>query len=129
MHIALIITTLPHFLSIIPIIRFYTNNYDYIQITILSTLFSILYHINENCRIIALIDYSLAFVWFVYDIKYGLIYNILDKILYVNLISFMINYNIKHDRNYVVNHSIWHLINAGKCFYVSTLISRGVELI
>ena len=118
----LIISTLPHLLSIIPIIKFYDN---YIYIIILSTLFSILYHINEHNNIIAFIDYTLALVWFLYDVQYGLLYNILDKILIVNTVSFIINYNIKHDNNYVVNHSIWHIINATKCLYVSILINTN----
>ena len=116
MHIILIITTVPHFLSIIPIICYY-------DIIILSTLFSILYHTNENCNIIGMLDYSLAFVWFLYDINYGFIHNILGNIIFVNLISFIINYNIKHDKNYITYHSIWHIINACKCYYVSILIS------
>ena len=64
----IIISTLPHFLSIIPPT---TNEYKYV--IILSTTLSILYHYyEESNRIINILDHFMAFIWFLCDIYYTL---------------------------------------------------------
>ncbi len=126
----LIISTLPHFFSILPIIKYYNKyTYGYINIIILSTTLSILYHTyEESNRIINFLDYSFAGIWFLYDIYMGYKYTnkiVLYKIMLSNSISFLLNTQISHNTYYQFNHSIWHLINAYKCFYVSNIINNS----
>lgn len=116
----LILTTLPHFLSIIPI----RNNRYYSLTIFLSTSCSILFHVvEESNSIITCIDYSLALLWFLYDLYFGFMYRrILSSILLLNISSFLLHYQIQNSSEYTLYHGIWHLINASKCFYISRLI-------
>jgi len=130
----LILSTLPHFLSIIPLIEYYsTYTFGYCNLIILSTTFSILYHYyQETNKIITLIDYFLAYVWFVYDVYFGYAYtNSFDLviIIFVNFISFIINIKIPKlmKDSYIINHSIWHIINSCKTIYVSFIIRNGIS--
>ena len=62
----LIISTIPHFYSILPLIKYYKQSYGYITIIIVSTIFSILYHVYEESNdIITLIDYLCAGMGFI----------------------------------------------------------------
>ena len=62
-----------------------------------------------------------------YDLKIGWVYkNILFKILYMNGIIFLMNINISNNNYYKLIHSIWHLLSAYKCFYISTLINENI---
>jgi hypothetical protein len=128
----LIVSTIPHFCSILPLIKYYkTYTLGYIHIISLSTTFSILYHIyDESNYIINIIDYFCAALWLTYDIYMGYIYttkNVLFKILLLNTLSFFINTQIPYNLYYQINHSLWHLINAYKCYLVSTYISRSMS--
>ncbi len=131
----LVISTIPHFFSILPLIKYYKYTYGYINIIILSTTLSILYHTyDESNKIINFFDYCFAGIWFLYDLHMGYKYTnglcavdntnkkILYKIILSNSISFFLNNQITHNTYYQLNHSLWHLINAYKCFYVSNLI-------
>jgi hypothetical protein len=125
----LVISTIPHFFSILPLIKYYNKyTYGYINIIILSTTLSILYHTyDESNKIINFFDYCCAGVWFLYDLHMGYKYTnkkILYKIILSNSISFFLNNQITNDTYYQLNHSLWHLINAYKCFYVSNLINK-----
>lgn len=126
----LIISTLPHFLSILPLIKYYKYTYDYINIILLSTIFSILYHgCKESNSVINFIDYLFAGIWLIFDIYMGYAYTnkkILIKIILGNSVVFILNIQISYNVYYELNHSIWHIINAYKCFYVSSLISIGL---
>jgi len=128
-----ILSTIPHFFSIFPIIKYYnTFIFGYINVIFLSTTFSILYHLfNESNFIINTIDYLFALIWFSYDIYLGYIYTniyILFKIIFVNCLSFIINIIIPYNNYYILNHSIWHIMNAYKCFYISTLIKPFLKI-
>lgn len=127
----LVISTIPHFYSILPLIKYYkTYTFGYINIILISTVFSILYHTYEESNyIINIIDYFCAGLWIVYDIYMGYTYTnkkILFKIVLLNIISFIINIQISHDLHYILNHSIWHFVNAYKCYYISKCI--GIRL-
>ena len=126
----LIISTLPHFLSILPLIKYYKYTYGYINIILLSTIFSILYHkCKESNNFINFMDYLFAGIWLIYDIYMGYVYTnkkILIKIILANIVVFIINIQIPYNVYYELNHSIWHIINVYKCFYVSSLISTGL---
>jgi len=124
----LVISTTPHFCSILPVIRYYKSyTFGYVNIILLSTLFSILYHIYEESNYnITSIDYFFAGVWVIYDIYMGYTYankNTMLQILLLNATTISINILIPYNAYYTLNHSVWHLINAYKCYYISTCIS------
>lgn len=121
----LIISTLPHFLSIIPIIKYYRSSaFSYINIIILSSTFSILYHYYEQSNtFINVIDYFFAMLWVLYDIKLSYKTPALYKVLSANCALCLINITIEYSNNYIIAHSFWHLLNAGKCFYISMLLA------
>ena len=126
----LILSTLPHLLSIIPLIKYYfTYTFGYCNIIILSTLFSSLYHYHQEANhIITMIDYFFAYYWFAYDVYMGYTYtNDLTRIIFANFVSFIINTQIPYNKFYVRNHSIWHIINSSKCIYISTLLRNHLH--
>jgi len=125
----LILTTIPHFYSILPLVKYYrTFAHNYINIIVLSSTFSILYHASkESNAAIATADYFLALLWFSYDIYLGYTHTTpftQSKIILGNLIIFFINTQISN-KNYTINHSIWHILSACKSFYVSKLLERA----
>jgi hypothetical protein len=112
----LIITTVSHYMAILPLL-YNTYYYDYIIIIFISTTFSILWHHdNERISIIYNMDYIFAFIWFMYDM---ILTNYLTYTLLLNLIIFIINRWSDHCKNYKLYHSIWHLLSALKCFIIS----------
>ena len=128
----LVISTLPHFYSIVPLVKYYKNQtFGYINTIILSTILSILYHAyGESNHIINTLDYLAATIWFSYDIYIGYTYTnrkTVFKIVLGNGIMFCINTQIAYNSYYILNHSLWHLINAYKCVYVSNHIAMGLK--
>lgn len=128
----LVLSTLPHFCTILPLIKHYNKyTYNYINIIILSTILSIFYHIyKEANHTINFIDYLCAGIWFLYDVHMGYTYTnkvILSKIVAGNAIVLYINLQIPKDLYYQINHSLWHFISAYKCFYLSNLINIGIS--
>ena len=129
----LIISTIPHFCSILPLVKYYkTETFGYINIISLSTIFSILYHIyDESNYIISIIDYFCAGLWFIYDIYMSYTYTNKKTLLFILLLntgSFFINIQIPYNLYYSINHSVWHFINAYKCYCVSNFISICIAL-
>ena len=127
----LVISTITHFYSILPLIKYYkTYTFGYINIILISTIFSILYHIyNESNYIINIIDFFCASLWVLYDIYMAYTYTnkkILYKIILLNSVSFIIHTQIPYNLYYILNHSLLHFINAYKCYYVSKYI--GIKL-
>jgi hypothetical protein len=131
----LVVSTLPHIFSILPLLknRQEKSTLGYIYIISLSTLCSILYHMfNETNKIATIADYSFAFLWFLYDIYMGYNYKgpakyVLTKILAGNATVFFIYLVIPYNKSYKIFHSFWHIINACKSFYVSNLIHDTSE--
>ena len=125
----LVVSTLPHIFSILPLLkkRQEKSTLGYIYIISLSTLCSILYHMfNETNKIATIADYSFAFLWFLYDIYMGYIYKgpakyVLTKILAGNATVFLIYLVIPYNKSYKIFHSLWHIINACKSFYISNI--------
>lgn len=124
----LIVTTLPHFLSIIPLFQYYLYKeiFWYNNVIITSTVLSILYH-SYSYKFITFLDHLFSLIWFIYDIYNGYTISgvIFLKILIVNSVSFMFHQQIEKmgKESYYSLHSLWHLVNAAKCMYVSYLIS------
>ena len=122
----LVLSTLPHFYCILPLLYNYQRFEGYIYVVILSTTISIMYHIDESNLWIAGFDYAMALIWFFCDIGLGWSRRYaLYKIIYANLISFIVNRSVPHNDQYILYHSLWHLFNAYKCYYVSTLLPKG----
>ena len=129
----LVVTTIPHFLSILPLANYYnTHAYGYINVIAISSLASMLYHAYEEANpVINFLDYLCAGVWCLYDMYMCCAYanrTTLFKILLGNAIVFSINVQITHASSfYQLQHSLWHLVNAYKCFYVSNLIKTSLQ--
>jgi len=111
-----ILSTLPHVLCIVPLLA--TSCTSYIRVVLISTFMSVLYHAyNESHPVINAVDYTMAVIWFLYDASYW------DaRILVANAGSFLAHWCA--GASY---HSMWHLLNALKCYYVSTRIRYKLE--
>jgi len=121
----LVLSTLPHFYCILPLLCNYERFTGYIHIVVLSTTLSVLYHTDESNRWIAGLDHGMALIWFFYDVGLGWDRRYaLYRIIHANLISFIVHYGILQDDKYVLYHSLWHLFNAAKCYYVATLLPK-----
>lgn len=121
----LILSTLLHYVSILPLYKYYKDKavYDYINVILISSTCSVLYHISNTFETI---DYIMAFIWFLYDIRMGLQYttlNTLYTILNLNAIVYILNIihvNYINKQYYTLLHSIWHIVSAMKCYYVAS---------
>ena len=75
---SLIITTIPHYLSIFPILQYYNNNliWCYINIIFISTTFSILYHLTKES------NYTIFYItrWHSFGVYLILVYLFILKI-------------------------------------------------
>jgi len=119
----LVISTIPHFLSVKPLIK--ARLFGYASIIVTSSTLSVLYHLYEESNdIITVADYLFATIWFLFDMYYTYNTGALYKVILGNSVVAILNMQIPYDRFYVLNHSIWYLMNACKCYYVSTLISK-----
>jgi len=112
----LILSTLPHLLCIVPL--FDRKYISYISVVLLSTALSMTYHAyNESHPVINALDYTMACIWFLYDASYR------DaRILAANAGSFLAHSMVPLGASYPFYHSAWHVLNALKCYYVSTRI-------
>ncbi len=126
----LILTTLPHYLSVIPLMRFYNDRaYEYVNTIVAASTLSILYHYYDEALLIGIIDYTAAFLWLLYDLYFGYFYNAgAKKVICANLAILLLNWSIrKSNPHYVILHSIWHLLSAAKCYYVSSLAAAAIR--
>lgn len=125
----LVLSTLPHYLSVLPLIYYYHNIqiFWYMTVIFMSSTFSVLYHSNNN-DLVDQVDHVLALFWFLYDVYLGFSfrYTLLFQIIFYNTLSFMVYQRIEIESSrkyYYILHSGWHLLNSYKSFYVSHLIS------
>jgi len=130
----LIITTILHAYSILPLLKYYKHyTSEYVNLILISTFFSVLYHLNESNIVIAIIDYSMAIAWATYDVYFAIeyMYTIdLFEIMLLNSLIFLLNFSIPYDTSkYVMWHCLWHIISAVKTFYVSKKIEHSLEKI
>lgn len=118
----LIITSALHYLAILPFAKY--NNY--VLTIIISTTLSILWHLNrEPYGILLYLDYTAALIWFLYDIYLGQETNnllVVRLIILYNIIIFILNIISIYYKYYIITHTIWHILSAIKCYYVSKLI-------
>lgn len=120
----LLLSTLPHYLAIYPLfVRSNSNIYNYISLIIISVNLSVLYHLSGESLYFAIPDYCFAGIWFLYDLFLSFQNkNTFYLILFLNLFIFYLNLSVDQ-MNYEVDHSVWHLLSAAKCVWVSRMIA------
>lgn len=119
----LVITTLFHYFAILPLL--YSDFTEYKICIFASTTASVLWHMNnEKMDNTFYIDYLGAANWAFQDLSFA-IQKRNSQIVLLNILIFILNMNIlKADENYVFLYSIWHILSAAKCFYVSGLLAK-----
>ena len=124
---ALILSTLPHFFTAMPLMQYYEYTSGHVHVIFLSTTFSIVYHATAESNTIRIIDYCMAFLWFLHELYngYRFTHRSLYKILLSNLVVFLINLYTPI-QCYRVYHSLWHILNASKSMYVSSIIAKAI---
>ena len=125
----LCLTTIPHYTAILPLYRDRrikkVSNYIYIITS--ATTASILWHLYEEpYGVLLYMDYMLALLWFLYDMRLSFEHNKKHcmTVLWLNSIVFILHSAAStHDPStYAVTHSLWHCASFVKCFAVSSLI-------
>lgn len=125
----LCLTTFPHYTALIPMHRYrhmkQVSNYMYIIAS--STTASILWHLYEEpYGILMYMDYMLAFLWFLYDMR--LVFENNRKqwffVFWLNSMIFVLHgATSSNDPSvYSLTHSLWHCASFMKCIAVSALI-------
>jgi hypothetical protein len=125
----LILTTLPHYMAMIPIWNDPLLN-RYCYMILISTTLSILYHAyHESNTVIMWLDYVMALIWFLYDVSWGIMMTpySFSLLLTLNGLVFLANQSISYDDRYPARHSFWHLFSACKCICISVLISHALH--
>ena len=122
----LTLTACLHYLALVPLLyvsrpnrfkRIYKN-------TILVTTFVlILMHSYPKSAILCLLYYLFTGLWFTLDYLWS---KALNKkiIIELNCMVFLVYTMSTLVPNYGVAHSVFHIISASKCFYISLLIYR-----
>ena len=118
-----IISTLPHYLAILPwILRTKYNNITYHNIVFLSTTLSVMWHIHEEPKYTVLYyaDHMGALVWFLYDLDLAsrMSERARATIVLSNMLVFILFLISNTLGKY---HSEWHIISAIKCMIVSMI--------
>ena len=124
----LVLTSALHYLSVIPILYNPVEKRSdgltriYLGIIFLATTTSIIWHsYNEPANFLLTLDYVFAVFWFILDylwskcIDQPIILELNIHILLMHIISMFYS-------NYGAVHSVWHIMSATKCVYVSYLI-------
>lgn len=121
-----VLTTLPHYLSVLPLLMSYPDTALYIHIVWMSTTLSVLWHLQgEPINYLLYLDYFGAGLWTGYEL-YASTNRV--QVAVLNLLVFLLNISpIIYD--YHIQHSLWHLISAAKCFYVAYLYGHGPVII
>lgn len=92
--------------------------HTYINTIILSTTAGIIWHYYGNYMIF---DYLVASLWIVQDVIWSFEKNKF-RIIILNIIIFILNIISNFSNDYILYHSLWHIISACKCVYISYLI-------
>ena len=95
-----------------------------------ATIFSCIWHYTEEKDpILTALDMFFAVLWFSLDLFHAVHYHsisVLIQVIYLNLIVGLIhilNESWKQNRTqYIINHSLWHLLSASKCVAIATLL-------
>jgi len=121
-----VLSTLPHYVSIIPL--YPHDMYEYKTAIIVSSTISVVWHLyGEPQNIILGLDYVAACYWAFCELQYGQD-NETVKIFLLNILVLLLNRGVEFTDNYALYHSMWHLVSAAKCFYIATIISQSRTL-
>jgi hypothetical protein len=146
----LVLSTLPHYLSVLPLLPNYyyvtndsgavisksatpssTVTNEYVNTILIASTLSVLYHFSNESLVVAIPDYLAAFIWLLYDLYFGWYFvpQYFQRIVILNALVVALNWSItKSNPNYEMLHSVWHIGSAAKCYYVSLLVSRMAHL-
>ena len=118
-----IISTLPHYLAILPwTLHTNYNNITYHNIVFLSTTLSVMWHLHEEPKYTVLYyaDHLGALVWFLYDLDLAsrMSERARATIVLSNMLVFILFLISNTLGKY---HSEWHIISAIKCIIVSVI--------
>lgn len=115
----LVLSTLFHFFAL-----FFYFNIIYSLIIFTSTILSILWHLNTSYnKIIGIIDYLFAFIWYCADMYYFYNTSYFTICIFGNMTILLINQAIDiFHVNYNLYHSIWHILSAFKAIYFAYLL-------
>jgi hypothetical protein len=134
MYIILIVSTIPHYISL-----YFFNNINnnffyklYYNIIIISSTFSVIWHLSsESNGIIMILDYVFAFSWFIIELFISTIYfnsRIVKNVILTNILvylTYILNTILLDDWiSYKYSHSIWHIISFTKCIFISYLLNK-----
>lgn len=130
----LIVSTLPHYLAVVPFFKGCKLPYiirSYISTIILSSTLSIIWYLNPSSTQIMVADYSAAGIWGVLDIILAQQtdnFTVISRIVILDGGVFCLNIfiNIFLIKYYVLFHSLWHCLSAIKCIYVSHLFANYI---
>lgn len=129
MYLSLVLTSCLHYLALIPILIKYRNkqlsyfNKLYRNTIIFSTTCSILWHYYDESYLLIYFDYIIALLWFCQDILWSMLIN-KSIIIYLNILIGILNFLVRYSGNYVLYHSIWHVLSSIKCIYISWIIKQ-----
>jgi hypothetical protein len=125
----LCLSTFPHYAAIIPVYphRHTKQLSNYMYIITSSTSASILWHLYEEpYGFLLYIDYMLALLWFLYDIRLAFENNRKRwfMVLWLNAIVFILHSTASSSEpsTYILTHSLWHCASFVKCIAVSSLV-------
>jgi hypothetical protein len=125
----LTLTTCLHYLALVPLIRLnHANRVSrftriYANTILVTTFMSILMHSYPNSNLLCFMDYLFTGLWFTLDYLWSKALN--KKIIVeLNCLVFLAYTLSTLVPNYGLAHSVWHIISASKCFYVSLLIYK-----
>jgi len=131
----IVLTTLPHFLALIFVIgKSEVCFIVYSVVVALSATASITWHIRHESRDwFLVVDYGLAFAWFIMDVVIASTRTDVRTTLLVcvlNLLVFGTNMGQSHFAGkgtaaYEWAHSVWHLLSCAKAIYIAFILGRS----
>ena len=106
----------------------------YPSVILIATIASSLWHLTgERTLWITVLDMTFAQLWFFLDIIHAVqfhSYTVLIQVLYLNMavaaIHIILEFNREDRRAYILNHSLWHILSAGKCLAIASLLQCSV---
>jgi hypothetical protein len=117
------LTTLPHYLAMIPWRNSQDTRYPYMVFVCTSLSFAWHFHGEPKWTMLFFADHLGAVMWFIYDLHLaaGLIENKREFIIAFNTATFLL---------YVLSvvlgehHAVWHIFSALKCILVSVVATQ-----
>ena len=97
----------------------------YSYIIVISTTLSGIWHLYEEPQnLLCVADYFMAAVWFAYDLLMSVTTSHRYKIVFLNLVSMILNVMANYHPDYVVAYTFWHLFSAVRAIAVAYFLSE-----